>query len=389
MMAKSQTDLFDRFKQAEQRMEERFLGGERQQRSLLDAVAQLVIVDRLVPPKLMEFVPEGTTVKLRYLGGSALMDDHAIHRHALGQLCGKVKMPMNFVNMLNGEQEPRKPALLAHNLNELFHMEKWEDKDGSSIRFLHRLVGGEIRGFLSRKYNRRLASAPLLRAFVDACQAVGARPIEATSSPVRVSLKCLLPTVIEAFPGEFVCFGTEWTTSDFGAARLVVASTVWRVGSHTSSVLDDTYSKVHLGSIIEDSDIEMSDATALKELSAHQSAITDAVTQQLTPKALERLSDALRAAHDEKIPWTRLKGQLSKFLSKSDVLLVQHTLDKKGDGILDLPPLSYEGAEAVPNLYWASSAVSALANKSDDADRRTELQKEAGKLLSAAFAKAT
>ena len=39
----------------------------------------------------------------------------------------------------------------------------------------------------------------------------------------------------------------------------------------------------------------------------------------------------------------------------------------------------------VPNLYWAQAAIGAVASKTEDTDRRLDLQREAGKLLAAAL----
>lgn len=387
----------EKYEEARKRMFERTKRGKAEQQALLDTVTKTVIVDRLVAPRSMEFIardmdelhllyqmPEGT------LGPDKTVAK--IHRHALNQLCAKVGFPMTYLNSLNkyvGKPsltskmtEDWKRRLLCHNLNELFHQPEWIERGGDATRFLHRIVDGELRGFLSRRYNRHLASAPLLRAFIDACEAQDAVPIEAQSSPVRVSLKFLLPDVFEAFPGEYIGIGSEWSNSDFGAGKLSISQTVWRIATGTSSVLDETLGRVHLGSIIEDSDIEMSDDTAKAEVDAQRKAIRDAVNHQFSVKTVDRLLIALRAARDEQIPWTRLKGQLARFLTKSDVDWLQNTLDMKGEGIIDLPPISFApDGTPMANTYWAASAVSAIAAKTEDTDRRSELQREAGKLL--------
>ena len=375
----------DKFDQAQDTMVRRFKSGEKEEAALLDAVAKTVIVDRLVPPSDMTFRPFSPTMTLEYKLNSPVKGHTVgIHRHALNQLCSKVGVPMTYTNNLE-RGEPWKQELLAHNLNELFHKNVWVDKDGGPLKFLHRVVGDELRGFLTRRYNRYLASAPLLRTFVDVCQSHGARPIESSRTPVRVALKYLLPEVFEAFPGEYVCLGSEWVNSDFGAGRLTVSQTVWRVATSTSSVLDETFGRVHLGSIIEDADIDMSEETAKKEVEALRSAIKDAVNVQFSQKTVDRLMGALRAAHDAQIPWSKLKGQLKGILSKLDIEWLQSSLDS-GSGIVDLPSVSFSAdGERVPNLYWAASAISALASKTDDEDKKLELQKEAGKLLGGVY----
>jgi hypothetical protein len=295
---------------------------------------------------------------------------------------------MDYANRLQtaGDDDQERLAYgsqLARDFNGLYHIPKWSDRNGP-VRFLHRIVGNELRGFLSHRYNRHLATAPMLRTFVESCRAGSARPIDATSTPVRVSLKYLLPKVFEAFPGENVCFGTEFGNSDFGAGRLTVRSTIWRASSGTSSVLDEVFGKVHIGSVIEDSDIEMSDDTAHKEVVAQQGAIRDAVTQQLEEKTVERLLKAIRLAHEEEVPWSRLRPQLAKFLGKADQEWMEGLLTGKATNIIDLPPVLH-GDALFANTWWASACVGALADKSEDPDRKLELQKEAGRLLEGAI----
>lgn len=368
---------------AQARIEARFPQGEEQEQALLATVGRTVIVDRLVPPTGMNFCQRpGEDVRIDYGRGEGAL---LVHRHALGQLCAKVQLPISYVNLLQSKEDWRQ-ELLAYNLNELFHKPLWVERGGTPTRFLHRIVDNQLRGFLSRRYNRHLASAPLLRAFIDVCQKLGARPIEASSSPVRNALKCLIPRPFEVFPGEYICVGVEWSNSDFGAGKLKVLQTVWRLGGGSAMVVDEGLSRTHIGSVIEDSDIEMSDDTAKKEVEAQKGAIVDMVTHSLSEKTVERVIRAMQIAQDEKIPWNKLRGMLSTALSKTDVEWLKATIANKGEGIIDLPPISFEpDGTPVANAYWAASAVGAIACKTEDADKRLELQREAGRLLATAL----
>jgi len=371
-----QLDLYEQFERAKRTMEQRFAGGETHEKNLVETVAKTVIVDKLVSARAKTFMG-GEALTLTYDGSNA---HYTIHKHAFAQFCQKVSpsIPMAFANgLLVGDD--RRRLLLATNLNELFSGNSWVDKNGQNQRFLHRIVGTEVRGFLSRRFNRHLASAPLLRAFLDQCKAQGARPIESASSPVRNSIKCLLPTVLEAYPGEYVCLGAEWTNSDFGAGRLRVSQTVWRVGAGTAAVLDEGLSKAHIGSIIEDSDVEMTDETAMAEMRAQQSAVRDCVKSYLSEKVAGRLLDAIRGARDHQISWSVLRTKLRDVINKSEFEWMQTAA--KEAGIIDLPPISALSPDAQPDLYWASCALGILATKTEDADRKIQLQHEAGKLL--------
>ena len=370
---------------AEEEVELRFEIGEKEENALLERVAAMVIRDKLALPTGITFEvdPESRFLKLVYEGH----DDkrYGIHRHALSQLAAKVGMPLIYVNNLNTQNESElwRMKLLAHSFNELFHKNPWsfEPGTGKPIRFLHRLVGTELRGFLSRRFNRHLASAPLLRSFVEASRAATARPIEATASDVRLSLKCYLPHVYQPYPGQFICVGVEWSNSDFGAGRLQVAQTLWDPLRKTSSVLDEAIGRVHLGSIIEDSDIEMSDETAAAEVDAQAKAIRDAVVSMLSDRAVGRLLEGIRVANEQEIAWTKLKGQFAKFLYKKDIENIESILNGE-EAVIDLPPPGRNAAgEPIPTKWWANAVVSTMAARTQDQDRKLELQREAGRFL--------
>lgn len=376
---------------AMRKVEKRTAIGAQEEAALLQTVAKTIIVDKLVPPESMVFERDEEELKLSYqMSGSMMRQRVTLHSHAFGQLCAKVNIPMNFANMLRTvERSPEdwwKPELLALNLNTFFHKTEWKGTSSGPARFLHRIVDGELRGFLSRRYNRFLASAPLLSAFVDVCRFQGAKPIEASSTPVRSALKCIMPQVYEPFPGEYICIGVEWSNSDFGAGKLAVCQTVWRILTGSSSVLDESISRVHLGSIIQDSDLEVSDDTARKEVTAQQAAIADVVTQQLSDKTIERLVKAMKTAHEEEIPWSRLRSQLQRILNKSELEWMESCLDMGAKGIIDLPPVSFAPDHTtMPNSYWAASTLALLASECGDEDKKLDLQKAAGALLSSAL----
>lgn len=373
-----------RVKRARERLEIRFKKGEFQQQALIEQVAGLHIRDRLVPPKKMHLLcPAAGKVRISY------SDDDStgivVHPHALGQMCGVAGIPKVYVNRLvKGDAWER--SLFEYNLTTLFSMGSYLDRAHNPTKFLHRLVGSgedqELRGFLSRNFNRHLASLPLLRGFVMACREVGAQPIEATTSSVRFSLKCFLPYVFEPVPGEFVSFGVTWSNSDFGAGRLKVAMSVMRISSGTTSILEDAMSRVHIGSVIQDSDLELSDETAAKEVDTQVSAIHDAVNKQLTPEAVERLLAALEKAAEEKIPWHRLKSELQRVLQKGEIEDVKKMLETGIDDIVDLPPPGKDDSgNPIATRWWASNTIGWLASKEQNPERKDELQSLAGGLL--------
>jgi hypothetical protein len=305
-------------------------------------------------------------------------DPCTIHRHALGQLAAKVNVPMTYVNHLQNESPANwKTELLGEILTTSYHKTEFKDRSGPP-RFLHRIVGTELRGFLSRRFNRHLASAPLLRAFLSATREVDAFPFDATTTDVKLALKCYLPYVFEPVKGEFVCLGVEWTNSDFGSGRMQVALTMWMPRGDRFTVLDDALSRVHIGSIIEDSDIELSEETSQKEAEAQSMAVRDTVRTQLTTESVEKVLKAVELAHTEAVPWHRIRGNLARYLGKKEVDDLHKALKAE---VLDLPALPKVDGETMATRWWASSALAWLANKEEDPEKKLELQKASGSFL--------
>jgi hypothetical protein len=359
------------------RLQSRVAVGVKEQKALIDRVVAMVIRDKLVAPSAMKFDVVDGHLSLVYPNERC-----TIHRHALNQLAAKVELPMGYVSKLNDGPQPDswtwKRELLAHNLRELYSKTSFYDKGGSP-KFLHRIVGTELRGFLSRRFNRHLASAPLLRSFLDTCQEVGAEPVEAIATDVRLGMRCFLPYIFEPLPGEYIAVGADWSNSDFGAGRLSVSICLWMAASDRSAVLDKAISRVHIGSVIEDADIEMSDDTYLKEAETQAMAIADTVRSQLSVESVERLLEAVVLAREEEIPWYRLRGQLARFLNKKEMESLKQCLD---DEVIDLPPVGKDDqGRPLANAYWAMAALSKLASKTDDQDRKIELQHAAGSLI--------
>lgn len=359
-----------------QKVKARLEVGEKKQRELIELVGRMVIRDKLVAPIDMRIHPAETGQKMviRYKG----VDPTSIHHHALGQLAAKVNVPMAYVNHLNvGDANNWKKELLGHILTESFHKTDFPERNGHP-RFLHRVVDSELRGFLSRRFNRHLASAPLLRAFLGATQDVNAFPMEATATDVKLALKCYLPYIFEPVQGEYVCLGVEWTNSDFGAGRMQVALTMWNPAGNRFTVLDQALSRVHIGSIIEDADIELSEETGVKEAEAQALAVRDTVKTQLSTESIEKILKAVELAATEDVPWHRIRGNLAKYLGKKEVDDLHTALKQE---ILDLPPVRRVDGEIMASKWWASSALSWLASKETDAERALELQHAAGSFL--------
>lgn len=352
------------------------VGLKQQQEAVAEAVNR-VIVDRLVPPMAMEFYRPDGAVKISYDGRKTWKE---IHSNAMRQMALVADIPISYVHKLENilQADHWSQALLADNLNELFHKQNFLDRRKNEAKFLHRLVGNEVRGFLSRSYNRKLVTAPLLVAFLEHCQSVGASPVEAVTTDVKSVVKCMMPDVFEPVDNEFVALGVTFTNSDFGVGRLKISGTIMRISSGTVSILEDKYSRTHLGSIIQDSDIEMSDETADKEKEAAKSAIGDAVKGLLSLESIDRLLKAIQVAHECNIEWYKLKEKIGPILNKKEIESIESLL--QGDtSIVDLPPIDNNTKEV--NAWWAANMLGYMATKEEDQEKKLDLQCLAGQFL--------
>lgn len=371
-------------REALSRLQSRMRASEPRAAEMLKNVLDMRITDKLVAPLAMLFVPyEKPDVRLCYQGTD---HDVAIHKHALRQMAAVANPPIPLVyvsRLLEPSHHNWRTELLCKNFNETFHCGEYLDRKKQPARFLHRLVGPaghqEIRGFLSRSFNRKLRTAELIKPFVETCMEFGAGPAETIASDIRVDLKYVLPVVFEPIDGEFIAFGVTYLNSDFGAGKQRICGTCMRISSGTTSVMEDALSRVHLGSLIEDSDLELSEETEDKELETYKSAVRDSVRAQFKPENIDKVLKAIRLAHEHEIPWHRLKTSLAKVLQKAEISTIEDLLTKNGGDIIDLPPLSRDASgDATANAWWIANTLGWMATRESDPERRMDIQALAG-----------
>jgi hypothetical protein len=368
---------------AKQRLEAQFANGRDKRDQIVDLVSRMVITDALVLPSRMVFSLKGRDVQVSLDGKATL----GVHAHALAQIGGVFEYPLIYLKRLSTGLAGIPVSVcrdkLTTDLNWHASRAVLKDRKGNPAKYLCRYVDNELRGFLSRSFKRHLASKPLLRAFIAACDQVGLVPIDAHASPVRVNLQCVLPHVFEPFEGEFLVAGVAWSNSDFGGGRMKVSMFARRVNGVASLVLDDAISEVHIGPVIEESDIEMSTETVQAELEAQRRAIKDAVVGQVTPDNVNKLCEVVRLAQEESIPWHRLRAELGSLLQKNELEALRGALlDSSQQGFEALPPVEFDDADdPKATRWWAAAALGQLAEREPDAERKKAIQELAGKTV--------
>lgn len=369
--------------QAYARLNERVRVGASLQEVAIKSALATVIVDRIWYPPKMSFslsVPNSNVGALRVM----YKEDHQVfrlHNHALGQMASIFDIARTYITKLR-EGTQWKKELLVHILNEHFSKEVMTTAKGEPLGYLRRAVDNEIRGFQGRSFGRSMATAPLLRTFVEECGRFRAGPLEAHTTDIMTTLKCVLPFIFEPIAGEFVAFGISFSNSDFGAGKLAVAGLVLRISSGGIAVTENALNKIHIGKVISaDEEFTVSEETTSKELEAHKSAIKDVVASVVSPESVKRSLDLIVLASKHKIEWYKLRTSLSKALSKKELELVK-TLLEQGDDLMDLPPIQGQrDEERVATKWWAANVVGWFAGKEENAERRHELQELAGELL--------
>lgn len=342
-------------------------------------VAETKIVDKLVRPKSLTFLHDGARLLFRVDDSGR---EYPIHGHALSQICSRVEFPAIYRKRLY-TQTDWKLDLLVTNLNELFRHTQFESKRKKEpAAFLLRFVDNELRGFVSRNFGRHIASIPTLNAFLAACRQIDAVPTKAESSSTHYALTAYQPLVFEPLPGEFVAFGVRWANSDFSSGALQVSASMLHIGRRTNTVIASNFSRVHLGPMIKEGDLELSADTLAKEVEAVCGGIRDCVQNYLSGEAISRYIEAIQAAGAETIPWHKLKARLKDYLHKEELENIEKFLDGES-ALLDLPPPGSDPStgEPLPTLWWASSLLSEYANRVTEPERKDELQYRAGEFL--------
>lgn len=364
---------------AEQELQRRLDIGLESAQKLIDSISSRIIVDRQYLPGDLTF----TTVNGRQavLYPNEPDKPYLLHGHALAQLCSKMRIPMNYARPLEEGEEYEK-TLLTHSMNELIPRIPTKSAKGVDLRYLHRLVGDELWGFLSTRFARHISSQPNLAAFIEGCNEVSARPLEALDRGIRVGVKAYLPYVFEPAPGEFVALGASWYNSDFGCGRMQVSLTSLRIFSGTTTILEDTLSKVHIGAVIGDTDVELPTEAIVAEINAQAEAVKGAVQTMLSPESINKVVHALELATEEEMSWTKLRGQLRAYLLKAELQELER-LAKSSTDAYNLPPINKDAeGNPLPTKWWAANALSWVSQRVDPS-RQEELESAAGGLLRA------
>ena len=351
--------------QAVSKLESLIERGRSRAASVIDHVMRHQPTDRLVRgdalqfraaenlPEILITVPDREQEKV----------DQTLHRNAIYQMAQTTDMPVKFLDSLQAVAEPWGRELLAHNLQTVFNR-RFQKK-----RYLLRSLQQEVRGFLSDSY-RRIDSRPVVEAFATAVQEKGALPYEGYVTDTKIAIQAIMPEVYEPVPGEVVAYGLSLENSDFGNGALSVRAYLLRIWCSNLAITQEEMRQVHLGKRLDESMI-YSERTYELDAQATVSALKDVIQRQLNAEQLQQHMDLIRRANDRPVDASQARDMLRKALQKHEA-----------DSVVE----AYNSADTVNmpagNSMWRlSNAISWVAGKTEDAERKLEISKVAGQIL--------
>lgn len=333
--------------------------GKQSATSVIEHVINNQPTDRIVRGRALNFHPTATGIGVNL---DAVVDE-TIHRNALNQMAQDVDMPMKFLDSLADDKASWAKALLAHNLNTIFH-ERFPGK-----RNLARSVNGQIRGFLSDQY-RRLDSRPIVEAFASAAHERGALPYEGIVTDTKISIRAIMPEIFEPVPGELIAYGLALENSDFGNGALSLRAYILRMWCNNLAITEETMRQIHLGQRLADN-IVYSQRTYELDTKTTVSALKDVTKLQLNADNLRTRMDAVKATAGQAVTNESAEQRLKRILNKGEA---EKALDAfKSKDVYNLP----EGQ----NVWRLSNAISWIAGQTEDVERKLALNKIAGEVL--------
>ena len=182
-----------------------------------------------------------------------------------------------------------------------------------------------------------------------------------------------MPEVYEPVPGEVVAFGLSLENSDFGNGALSLRAYLLRIWCTNLAITQEEMRQVHLGKRLDESMV-YSQRTYELDAQTTVSALRDVIQKQLNAGQLQQQMDLIRQANGKTVDSTQARELLRKALQKNEA-----------DSVIE----AYNSLDTVNmpagNTIWRlSNAVSWVAGKTEDAERKLEISKVAGQILNPA-----
>lgn len=305
---------------------------------------------------LVMTVDDDRVVKMNIGGGEGA---YPILHHAHDQIGARLGIPSKYYDRMLGES----PQLLVNNTNH------WFSK--SQERRMIRTLGGDMRAYLSDRYNRieneeiAEVALPILGDIPD---------VQFVSTEVtdkRMYIQAVAPRIQgEVKLNDIVQAGVVISNSEIGMGSVSVAPMIWRLRCLNGMVVPDSkFRAYHVGKRVEDSEQLWADDTR----KADDRAI------------LLKVRDVVRAAVDaarfhEKIE--QMRGLTTAHVTGSPERAVEVLAQKVGVTDTERSGLLRSLIEGGDLSAWGLlNAVTAQAHTARDYDRAVEFETAGGQLL--------
>lgn len=362
-----------------------------EQARVLRAISEMKIEDRLDLPEALDFgINSAGAPVLVYGGGTETVEEKGLHENAQNQLTAILGVPKAYYTRLlsgdhkgfplNDSKGPRQ-HLLTQCMNTHLKYGAFTSF-GKDKRLLSRVCNGEVRGILSDRYNLTIPTPAMVSAFMRGVRDKELLPYHAQLSPVRVMLQAVVDEVFEPVPGEYVLYGVSFSTSDFGSGRLCVRGMLLRVYSGSGMVVDQGWTRVHLGKLLDDASVKMSDDTYKHAVATNAGLVYDSVNEILDPKHIDHVMQMVVASAGKALAWGYIERSLRGVLSKAelDELKAFARREKVSE---TLPPLPSSTVAGELTGWWLGAWLGQAAAAETDCGRREDLELAAGTVLAA------
>jgi hypothetical protein len=334
------------------------------------------IQDALVRGDAPIYSFEGSRLTMKFAGHDRALP---VTSHAFGQVLDRagIKVPGHFARKLLTHANPAIKALLPEMIETLNR----GDRETSEEKSLVRVLNGEVRAVLSARY-KRINSSPYLGAFALAGRDAGMVPVMGCASEVKDHFRMLLPAIFEPMPNEPMCFGLEWSNSDYGAGHHTVKLFILRLWCTNTGVMESLLKQVHLGKTIDSLDFEtqevLSERTRQLTADAASSAMQDIFRSWISPERVHSYVEVIRNASATEVHPERA---LSEMVRKGQITSVEREKALDLANVKDVHVLPPVRGDFECDAYRFSNVFSFMAQQTDNDVRARELEVIAGTIL--------
>ncbi len=207
---------------------------------------------------------------------------HPLTLYAHGQMSAKTGVPRDYYNRM---LEARNYRLLADNINAWLHT---EDKR------MIRILDGRVRAILSDRY-RVLDNFDMMFHAIMEFEQAGAEIYKADLTESHLYIKAVTPKLqAEIRPGDIIQGGIILKNSEVGASRFAVEPFVLRLKCANGLIVQEGFSRVHLGKRKEEGEFTWSSETINLENRTVWSQVSDVIRQTFDPAGFESVVARLK-----------------------------------------------------------------------------------------------